>query len=154
MRAIDMIRVRTAIAEAWLENASDKTATLQQRHDEITARHAADQRAWRENLTKAVNSMETVWQDKDLKQALMDSSFGKCWYCEARVAQRADNAIDHPAKMWRRTKLIPAILVCLDWRCRLHVCSASARTTRDWLRQTGSFPGRMNRDVCEFLTIR
>jgi uncharacterized protein (TIGR02646 family) len=136
MRAIDIIRVRTAITEAWLQNASAKTVTLQELHDQITAEHAANQKTWRERMTDAVNRMESVWQDKGLKQALMDSSFGKCWYCEARVAQRADNAIDHfrPKNRVAEDKTHPGYwwLAC-DWRNYRFACTFcnSARTTRD-----------------------
>jgi hypothetical protein len=136
MRAIDMIRVKTAISEAWLQNASDKTAILQSLHGVITAQHPANQTTWRKNLTAAVNGMEAVWQDRSLKQALMDSSFGKCWYCEARVAQRADNAVDHfrPKNRVAEDKTHPGYwwLAC-DWHNYRFACTFcnSARVTRD-----------------------
>jgi len=137
MRAIDTVRVRMAIADAWLANAEEKADGLQKLHEKITEQYyAADQKKWRKNLTDAVNGMQTIWQDKAVKQALMDASYGKCWYCEARVAQRADNAVDHfrPKNRVFEDKTHPGYwwLAC-DWHNYRFACTFcnSARTTSD-----------------------
>lgn len=136
MRAINMIAVRASLGDGWLQNASDKTAELQRLHEQITEEHAANQTVWRKSLSDAVNSMKDVWQDRGLKQTLMDASFGKCWYCEARVAQRADNAIDHfrPKNRVAEDTTHPGYwwLAC-DWHNYRFACTFcnSARTTPD-----------------------
>lgn len=101
MRAIDQKGLRTAVPQSWRDTADAKTVELQTFYDSLNVDPAESPRtgrriaAWKEKLAEAIDRMETVWQDRGLKQALMDASFGKCWYCEAKVAQRADNAVDH-----------------------------------------------------------
>lgn len=136
MRAIELTKVGLTIPGAWQDKANDKTTTLQEQHDQITLQYGADEKAWKKALTDAVNGMEEIWQDRVLKQALMDFSFGKCWYCEARVAQRADNAIDHfrPKNRVAEDKTHPGYwwLAC-NWRNYRFACTFcnSARRTLD-----------------------
>lgn len=94
MRLIDWISVKTAITDAWLEKADKKSTDLEELFDRLMAQLGDQPQTW-EQLSKAVKDLAHVWQDHNLKQVFMGASFGKCWYCEARVAQRADNAIDH-----------------------------------------------------------
>jgi uncharacterized protein (TIGR02646 family) len=41
---------------------------------------------------KAINARAAIWQE--LKDALEELSYGKCWYCESKQ-DRSDNPVDH-----------------------------------------------------------
>lgn len=76
MRYIDIKRMR--LPAGWTKVASKaydrvKSSGPEQRNTEISR-------------------CSHVW--RDLKASLVDLSYGKCWYCEARQ-ERADNAVDH-----------------------------------------------------------
>jgi len=94
MRGVNPIRLQTAIAAAWLQKAEGKTVELKKLHDRLMSSQGDLERPWKQ-LSDAVKDLQDIWQDKQLKEVFMMASFGKCWYCEAKVAQRADNAIDH-----------------------------------------------------------
>ncbi|MFL6390418.1 MAG: hypothetical protein ACJ71U_23280 [Terriglobales bacterium] len=95
MRAIDPIRLQTAIAAAWVQKANEKANELKKLHDRLISSQGDLEETWQQ-ISDAVKALaKDIWQDKQLKEVFMSASFGKCWYCEAKVAQRADNAIDH-----------------------------------------------------------
>jgi hypothetical protein len=95
MRRINKAVLRMRIPPKWFANADKKTLELKRRYEETAGERAADARAWRTKWSEIVNDLKAVWQDKDLKQAMIDVSHGKCWYCEANVTQRGDVPIDH-----------------------------------------------------------
>ena len=53
---------------------------------------AAEAKAAVEAGQKTVNAQCRVWQQ--LKDALAECSYDKCWYCEIKQ-ERSDNAVDH-----------------------------------------------------------
>jgi hypothetical protein len=98
VRRIDPDYVRYRLPQAWKDRARDAAARIQAAYDRLygePAQTPEEQRARRKALSDAVDAESDVWQDRALKQILMEASNGKCWYCEAAVAQRADNPVDH-----------------------------------------------------------
>jgi uncharacterized protein (TIGR02646 family) len=98
MRRIDPDFVDNRLPPEWREKARLAAGRIQTEYERLYKGSAAtsdEARTRKEALSKAVEAEADVWQDKALKQILMDASEGKCWYCEAAVAQRADNAVDH-----------------------------------------------------------
>ena len=59
-------------------------------------------KAYQELMTKTtdkerleyIKANEGIWQDHELKEALMEVSWGKCWYCETKL-DRDDYHVDH-----------------------------------------------------------
>ena len=95
MRLISKIKVRNGIPESWIKKALDKTEELKLKYQETAGARASDAEAWRTTWSKTVEGAKSIWQDKGLKQAFINASNGKCWYCEANVTERGDVPIDH-----------------------------------------------------------
>ena len=110
MRVIDRTRVKSGLAQQWLTTAKQKSDALRGVYDGYrTTGPPPSPRAsrgrtpkpppptWKEYVQQDLKDAKTqdLWQDKALKALLMQLSYGKCWYCEQNVAERADNAVDH-----------------------------------------------------------
>jgi uncharacterized protein (TIGR02646 family) len=99
MRAINRLKLKEELPQSWLDMAKEKTAELLELYAGVLKSSASTppEETWKDKLGQTFDSktVQSVWQDKQLKAVLMKVSFGKCWYCEARVAERADNAVDH-----------------------------------------------------------
>jgi len=108
MRVIDRVRLRSGLSRPWLDSARNKADALRVVYttyrttgppppDPARAGEEAPAPTWKEYVRRDLKKGKTqdIWQDRDLKTLLMTVSFGKCWYCEQNVAERADNAVDH-----------------------------------------------------------
>jgi hypothetical protein len=93
MRAIDLEQVEARVPCEWQDRAVSKLQRLCELYERLTPDDSDP--TWEEDRREPFKKVQEVWQDRRLRQALIDESYGKCWYCEARVEQVADNAIDH-----------------------------------------------------------
>jgi hypothetical protein len=137
MRAIDIKRVRVQLTAAWLEAAEKRAGELEKKYATRNSQpRASDPNAWHEEMHKEVKRSQKVWQDDGLRATLSAVSHGKCWYCEARITERADNPVDHfrPKNRVAEDKEHPGYwwLAC-DWRNYRYACTFcnSARLTAE-----------------------
>jgi uncharacterized protein (TIGR02646 family) len=95
MRPINRALIRSRLPDTWLTDARARTEELKRRYIETADERATAPDVWRKNWSRIVNALAPVWQNKQLKEALIEASSGKCWYCEAQVTERADVPVDH-----------------------------------------------------------
>ena len=100
MRAIDIDAIERRLPKGWATTASTGDARIRAKYAALfvgpgRAPSAGERDPRRAELSTIVKDQQAVWQNPKLKAVLMDASDGKCWYCEAHVEQRADNAVDH-----------------------------------------------------------
>lgn len=80
MRPVDRTGLKRRLPPGWEKRAADALAAVRA--------------APPNEKSKVLDRYSPVWRDRDLKRALAELSYHKCWYCEGHDL-RSDGVVDH-----------------------------------------------------------